>query len=61
MNEHIGAFLRQRGKNITLLIVCGTLVALYHEEAAVAGFTAVALAVGAPAVAEKWSTSGETK
>jgi hypothetical protein len=61
MNDAMATFIKQKGKNITLLIVCGTLVALYHEEAAIAVMTAVSLAVGAPAVAEKWSTSGETK
>ena len=48
-------------KNLTLLILCGTLIAYFHEESATAIFTAVALAVGTPAVAEKWSSSGESK
>lgn len=53
--------LSQKQKNLTLLILCGTLIAWFHEEAATAIFTAVSIAVGGPLVAEKWSTSGETK
>jgi hypothetical protein len=63
MNEALAKFMTQKGKNITLLIICGTAVALFHKEAAVAVMSAVALAVGAPAVAEKWpaDSTGETK
>lgn len=66
MNDALLSLARQRGKNITLLVVCGTLVALVHADAAVAVMSAVAVAVGAPAVAETWvgaggASTGETK
>jgi hypothetical protein len=57
MNEHLASILRQRGKNLTLLIVCGTAIAWVHADAAIAIFSAVCVAVGAPAVADNWTSS----
>lgn len=63
MSESFARFLEQRGKNLTLLILCGTLIAFFNEEVAGTIFTALCLAVSAPAVAEKWpsASTGETK
>jgi hypothetical protein len=61
MNEHLASVLRQRGKNLTLLIVIGGIVAVVHKEAAVAVMTAVCLAVGAPAVADNWAAKAAAK
>lgn len=63
MNEALLSLARQRGKNITLLVLCGTLVAIVHPDSAVPVMSAVALAVGAPAVADLWQhpSTGETK
>lgn len=55
MDARLNAVLKQRGKNITLLIVGGTIVSIVHPEAAAAIMSAVCLAVGAPAVADNWA------
>lgn len=57
MNDALASFVRQKGKNMTLLIVCGFVIALTHREAAASVFAALCLAVGAPAVAEKWQAT----
>lgn len=63
MNEALSRFIEQKGKNLTLLILIGGLIAFFNEEVAGTVFTALCLAVSAPAVAEKWPTAstGETK
>ena len=63
MNEALAKFLDQKGKNLTLLIVVGGLIAFFHEEVAGTIVSALCLAVSAPAVAEKWPSAsiGETK
>ena len=58
MNEQISAILRQRGKNLTLLIACGTLVSLVHPAVAVGVMGGVCTAVGASFVAENWAGKG---
>lgn len=57
MDQALAEFIKQKGKNLTLLIIAGTIISVVHDGAAVAVFSAVCLAVGAPAVAEKWPSS----
>lgn len=54
MKDSIAAVLKQRGKNLTLLIVGGVLVSLIHPETAMAVMSVVSTAVGASFVAENW-------
>lgn len=51
------SIMRQRGKVVTLLVICGTIVSLVHKEAAGTIFQGLALAVGALASMEAWSAS----
>lgn len=62
MNDQLTSIARQRGKVVALLVLCGTAVALVHEQAAAAIFAAIAVPVGALAAMEAWSAkTGETK
>lgn len=56
MNDLAG-IMRQRGKVVTLLVVCGTVVSLVHPESATTIFPSISLAVGALAGMEAWSAS----
>jgi hypothetical protein len=59
--EALAKFTVQKGKNMTLLILCGFILALVHKESTGSIFGALCLAVGAPAVAEKWPASGSAQ
>lgn len=63
MNDQIASIIKQRGKNLTLLVICGTLVSMFHPEVAAAVMAGVCTAVGASFVAENWAgkTSEETE
>ena len=62
MNDQLTSIAKQRGKVVALLVLCGTAVALVHEQAAAAIFAAIAVPVGALAAMEAWaSKTGETK
>lgn len=55
MNAQIATLLKQQGKNITLLIVCGSIVSVVVPTAADTIMSAVCLAVGAPVAVQKWA------
>lgn len=55
MNDQLASIARQRGKVVALLVICGTAVALVHEDAAAAIFAAIAVPVGALAAMEAWA------
>lgn len=55
MNEGLTNVFKQQEKNITLLIVCGTLVAVVHPSVAAAVMSGVCTAVGASFVARNWA------
>ncbi|MBL8387022.1 MAG: hypothetical protein JNK17_02175 [Hydrogenophaga sp.] len=59
--DDLGSVMRQRGKVVALLVVCGTVVALVHKESAGAVMGAVSLAVGALAGMEAWASKGVGK
>lgn len=58
MNDQIARIMKQRGKVVALLVICGTAVALVHKEAAAAIFAAIAVPVGALAGVEAWASKG---
>lgn len=60
MNEQLARIMKQRGKVVALLVICGTAVALVHKEAAAAIFAAVAVPVGALAAMEAWVAKGSS-
>lgn len=60
MNEQLARIMKQRGKVVALLVICGTAVALVHKEAAAAIFAAVAVPVGALAAMEAWAAKGSS-
>lgn len=55
MTDNLASVMRQRGKVVTLLVLCGTVVSLVHKEAAGTIFQGLALAVGALASMEAWA------
>ena len=57
MDAQLAALMRQRGKVIALLVVCGTLVSLVHPTTASTVFPSVALAAGALGGMEAWASA----
>jgi hypothetical protein len=57
VNADLASIMRQRGKVVTLLVICGTVVSLVHKDAAGSIFQGLALAVGALASMEAWSAA----
>lgn len=47
MNDQLARIMKQRGKVVALFVICGTAVALVHQEAAASIFAALAVPVGA--------------
>ena len=58
MTDNLASVMRQRGKVVTLLVLCGTVVSLVHPESATTIFPSVSLAVGALAGMEAWAARG---
>lgn len=58
MNDRLARIMKQRGKVVALFVICGTAVALVHQEAAASIFAALAVPVGALAGAEAWAARG---
>jgi hypothetical protein len=58
VNDAIASIARLRGKVITLLVICGTIVSLVHKETATTIFPAISLAAGALAGMEAWAAKG---
>ncbi len=58
MTDSLASIAKQRGKVVALLVLCGTVVAFKHEQAAAAIFAAIAVPVGALAAMEAWSARG---
>jgi hypothetical protein len=56
-SDEINNIMRQRGKVVALLVLCGTVVSLVHPDTATTIFPAVALAVGALASMEAYAAS----
>lgn len=55
----LASIMRQRGKVVTLLVLCGTVVSLVHPESATTIFPSVSLAVGALAGMEAYASRGQ--
>jgi hypothetical protein len=57
MND-LASIMKQRGKVVTLLVLCGTVVSLVHPESATTIFPSISLAVGALAGMEAYAARG---
>jgi len=60
MTEQFASIAKQRGKVVTLLVVCAFVLCMFHPEVTPLVWGPTALAVGALAGVEAWATKGAT-